>query len=44
MELVEVKNEGYITRGYKVNRRLLEDILIEPRDIELVYKKRGEND
>lgn len=35
LELVEVKNQGYVTRGYKVERSLLSDLFLSPESIGL---------
>ena len=38
MELVEVRNQGYVTRGYKVPRSALEHLCLTPESIGLYAK------
>lgn len=38
-KLVSVKNKGYTTRGYKVNRKLIEELCLEPETIGLNIPK-----
>lgn len=38
LQLVPVKNKGYTTYGYKVNKQLLKDLVLEPEEIGLFTK------
>lgn len=38
LQLVSVKNQGFVTRGYKVERSLLKELFLEPESIGLYAK------